>query len=94
MSEHTFKNFNEFYDFLEINNAHFTSTKIQSFLGVVKTARKTSCGMCKRKNFNIADETYRNMFTLLTQEDKVKIKELLNVVTVKFFLNDAPMFAF
>jgi hypothetical protein len=94
MSEYTFKNFNELYDFLETNNSHFTSTKIQSFMGVVKTARKTSCGMCKRKNFNIADETYRNMFTLLTQEDKVKIKELLNVTAVKFFLNDAPMFTF
>jgi len=94
MSEFTFKNFNEFYDFLNTNNSHFTSTKIQSFMGVVNTARKTSCGMCKRKNINLADETYRNMFTLLTQEDKIKIKELLNVDSVKFFFNDAPMFNF
>jgi hypothetical protein len=94
MSEHTFKNFNEFYDFLATNNSHFTSTKIQSFMGVVHTARKTSCGMCKRKNFNIADETYRNMFTLLTQEDKQMIKSLLNVDSVKFFMNEAPMFTF
>lgn len=94
MSEFTFKNFNEFYDFLNTNNSHFTSTKIQSFMGVVNTARKTSCGMCKRKNINLADETYRNMFTLLTQEDKIKIKELLNVESVKFFFNDAPMFNF
>lgn len=94
MSEFTFKNFNEFYDFLNTNNSHFTSTKIQSFMGIVNTARKTSCGMCKRKNINLADETYRNMFTLLTQEDKIKIKELLNVESVKFFFNDAPMFNF
>ena len=94
MSEFAFKNFNEFYDFLNTNNSHFTSTKIQSFMGVVNTARKTSCGMCKRKNINLADETYRNMFTLLTQEDKIKIKELLNVESVKFFFNDAPMFNF
>lgn len=94
MSEFTFKNFNEFYDFLNTNNSHFTSTKIQSFMGIVNSARKTSCGMCKRKNINLADETYRNMFTLLTQEDKIKIKELLNVETVKFFLNEAPMFNF
>ena len=94
MSEHTFKNFNELYDFLNTNNSHFTSTKILSFMGVGGTARKTSCGMCKRKNFNIADETYRKMFTLLTQEDKVKIKELLNVDSVKFFQNESPMFNF
>ena len=94
MSEYTFKNFNELYDFFNTNSSHFTSTKILSFMGVVGTARKTSCGMCKRKNFNIADETYRNMFTLLTQEDKLKIKEILNVGTVKFFLNDSPMFSF
>ena len=94
MSEHTFKSFNEFYDFLSTNNSHFTSTKIQSFMGVVSTARKTSCGMCKRKNFNIADETYINMFTLLTQEDKQNIKSLLNVDSVKFFLNESPMFTF
>lgn len=94
MSEFTFKNFNEFYDFLNTNNSHFTSTKIQSFMGIVNTARKTSCGMCKRKNINLADETYRNMFTLLTQEDKLKIKELLNVESVKFFFNEAPMFTF
>lgn len=94
MSEFTFKNFNEFHDFLDTNSSHFTSTKIQSFMGVVKTARRTGCGMCKRKNFGIAEETYRNMFTLLTQEDKVKIKELLNVESVKFFFNEAPMFTF
>jgi len=56
--------------------------------------RTTKCGMCKRKNFNLAEETYRNMFTLLTQEDKNKIKELLNVESVKFFYNEAPMFTF
>lgn len=94
MSEHIFKNFNEFYDFLNTNNTHFTSTKIQSFMGVVNTARKTSCGMCKRKNFSLADETYRNMFTLLTQEDKQKIKSLLNVDSVKFFQGESPMFNF
>ena len=94
MSEHTFKNFNELYDFLNTNISHFTITKILIFMGVVGTARKTSCGMCKRKNFNIADETYRNMFTLLTQEDKQKIKSLLNVDSVKFFQNESPMFNF
>ena len=87
MSEHTFKNFNELYDFLNTNSSHFTSTKILSFMGVVGTARKTSCGMCKRKNFNIADETYRNMFTLLTQEDKLKIKSLLNVESVNIIVS-------
>jgi len=94
MSEHTFKNFNEFYDFLKTNESHFTNTKIQSFMGVVNTARKTSCGMCKRKNITLADETYRNMFTLLTQEDKNQIKSLLNVDSVKFFFNESPMFTF
>lgn len=94
MSEFTFKNFNEFFDFLNTNSKHFESTKIQSFLGVVNTMRSTKCGMCKRKNFNLAEETYRNMFTLLTQEDKNKIKELLSVDSVKFFFNEAPMFTF
>lgn len=50
--------------------------------------------MCKRKNITLADETYRNMFTLLTQEDKNQIKSLLNVDSVKFFFNESPMFTF
>jgi len=94
MSEQTFKNFNEFFDFLETNKTHFQSTKILSFLGVVNSFRTTKCGMCKRKNFSLAEETYRNMFTLLSQEEKQKIKTLLNVESVKFFYNEAPMFSF
>lgn len=94
MSEYTFKNFNDFFDFLNNNKPHFESTKIQSFLGVVNTFRTTKCGMCKRKNFSLAEETYRNMFTLLSQEDKQKIKTLLNVESVKFYYNDSPMFSF
>ena len=94
MTEHTFKNFSEFFVFIETNEKDFQSTPIKSFMSYVRAANKTSCGMCKRKNIKLADDTYRNMFTLLSQEDKQKIKTLLNVESVKFFLESAPMFTF
>ena len=94
MSEHTFNNFNEFADFLETNKDYISSTALKSFLDVLRTGRKTSCGACKRKNFQAAEDTYRNLFTIITQEDKQQIKTLLNVESVKFFNNNAPMFTF
>lgn len=94
MTEHSFNNFTEFSDFLSTNINEFSNSAFTNIIKAVDTARKTSCGACKRKHVNVAEETYKSLFTLINQEEKHKIKSLLNVESVKFFYNGAPMFTF
>lgn len=94
MTEHSFNNFNEFADFLTLNLSSFDNSAFTNIIKAVEAARKTHCGACKRKNVNIAEENYRNLFTLINQEEKQKIKTILNVESVKFFHKEAPMFTF
>jgi hypothetical protein len=94
MTEHTFNNFSEFADFLSTNVNEFSNSAFTNLIKTVDTARKTNCGACKRKHVNLAEDTYKNLFTLINQEEKQKIKTLLNVESVKFFYNNAPMFTF
>ena len=92
--EHVFNDFNEFANFLQDNSQLLNNSALKNFIDVLAKARETNCGMCKRKNIKIAEETYRNLFTIITQEEKVLIKQLLNTNSVKFFYDKAPMFNF
>lgn len=94
MTEHSFKNFNEFADFLTLNLSSFDNSAFTNIIKSVEAARKTNCGACRRKNVNVAEENYKNLFTLINQDEKQKIKTILEVETVKFYHNDAPMFTF
>lgn len=92
MKEFTFKNFQQFADFLENNRDIFKFSPIKGFIDATNTIRKTHCGSCKRRNIEIADSTYRNLFDVLTEIDKENIKNLLNVDNVIFLYEGNPMY--
>lgn len=92
MKEHVFNNFTEFADFLTNHREYFKTSALVSFLDTITLMRRTNCGSCRRQKIEIADSTYRNLFSILSEQDKKNIKLILEVDSVKFYYQKNPMF--
>ena len=92
MNKHTFHSFYEFADFLSSNNEVFKKSPFKGFIDAANKIRTTSCGVCKKRNIDIALNVYKNLMEVLTEQDKENIKNLLEVETVMFLFNGNPMF--
>jgi len=87
-----FHTFYEFAEFLSENKEVFKPSPIKGFIDAVNKIRSTSCGVCKKRNIDIALSTYKNLLDVLSDLDKENIKNLLEVDEVIFYYNNNPMF--
>ena len=92
MSNYTFDSFYQFADFLTEHKEVFKHSPFKGFIDAANKIRSTSCGVCKKRNIDIALNVYQNLMEVLTEQDKENIKNLLEVETVMFLFKGNPMF--
>lgn len=87
------KNFNnliEFYQFLSENKSKFeNNTSLVNFIKAMRFLQNggTDCG-CATGYVEVAEDVYKKLLEIMSDQNKATLKELLKVDQVNFFLRN------